>query len=276
LPAPIVHRLNRIRWDRERRLLRRLSAPLINPHRVDLGLAPLDEPLQMDSNSYQLALFAVSRHVACPPPDWPPRYHLTGYFFPEHAEWQPDPALAAFLDRGDRPIVITFGSMVHRDPGAMAALVLAAIERVGCRAILQRGWSGLLPERLPPSVHLTDYVPFGWLFPRVACVVQHGGAGTMAETLRAGVPAVFVPHLNVDQPLWASLARSLGCAGPAVPYHQITAKRLASAIAATLADERLKQSAAHLGQLIRSEGGVRTARERIEALVGGGTRLARS
>lgn len=248
--------------------MRRLSAPLINPHRVAAGLEPLDEPLLMDSNSDQLALFAVSRHVAGQPPDWPPRYHLTGYFFPEHDGWRPEPALAEFLASGEPPVVITFGSMVHAEPGAMTDLVLAAIERAGCRALVQRGWSGMALESLPPHVQAFDYVPYGWLFPRVACVVQHGGAGTMAETLRAGIPAVFVPHLNVDQPAWAALGQSLGCAGPAIPHHRLTAERLGSAIAATLADTRLKQAAMRLGTLIRSERGVQTARELIEELVG--------
>jgi len=111
--------------------MRRLRAPLINPHRVRVGLEPLNKPLQMDSSSDQLALFAVSRHVACPPPDRPPRYHPTGYFFPEHDGWQPDPALAEFLEGGEPPVVISFVSTEHREPGAVTGLVLAAIERGG-------------------------------------------------------------------------------------------------------------------------------------------------
>jgi sterol 3beta-glucosyltransferase len=242
------------------------TAALINPFRAQLGLPPLHHPVTHDANSPQLALYAMSRHVSPPPRDWPAHYHMTGFFFLDDEEWQPDAALAEFVGAGEPAVVVTFGSMTHEDPGALTDLILAAIGRAGCRTIIQQGWSGLAQRTLPPNIHVIDFVPHAWLFSHAACVVHHGGPGTTAAALRAGVPSVFVPH-TFDQPIWAELAYSLGYAGPPLPYLEMTADRLGTAIRTTLATPRYHQVAADLSEKIRAEQGVTKARQLIEQLV---------
>jgi sterol 3beta-glucosyltransferase len=242
------------------------TVSLINPFRGQWGLPPLRDPLTTDANSPQLALYAMSRHVSPPPADWPPHYHMTGYFFLDNEGWQPDPALAEFIAAGEPPVVLTFGSMTHGDPRALTELMLEAVHRAGCRAIIQHGWSGLGGRDLPHNLYALGYVAYDWLFPRSACVVHHGGPGTAASVFRAGVPSLFVPHAW-DQPIWADLAQGLGCAGPAIPFSRLTAERLAAAIAATLNTPHYHLAAAALGQKIRAEQGVKMARRLIEELV---------
>ena len=239
---------------------------LINPFRASLGLPPLDDPLIADANSSQLALYAMSRHVIPPPNEWPAHYHMTGYFVLNDDTWQPPPALVEFLNAGEPPVVFSFGSMTHNDPAELTELLLAVVAQVGCRAILQQGWSGLGQRPLPPSVYALGYLPHDWLFPHAACVVLHGGAGTTGAVLRAGVPGVFVPHVW-DQPTWAELAAALGCAGAAVPFTELSVGRLAGAISTTLHTPRYAQRAAALGQAIRAEQGVTKARHLIEQFV---------
>jgi sterol 3beta-glucosyltransferase len=238
---------------------------MVNPIRRQYGLSPLHDVATAFA-SPQLNLHAMSRHVLLRPVTWPAHNHLTGYFYLDDPSWQPDPRLVEFLAAGELPVVVSFGSMAHGDPAALSDLLLAAIERVACRAIIQQGWSGLAQSALPTNVYQLGFTPHSWLFPRAACVVHHGGAGTTGAVLRAGVPHVFVPH-TADQPIWAQIVSSLGCAGPTVPYTQLTVERLAEAIGATLAEPRYRQAAVALGEKIRVEGGVSKARRLIEDLV---------
>jgi sterol 3beta-glucosyltransferase len=243
----------------------RASASLINPFRARFGLPPLMHPLTTDANSPQLVLYNMSRDVRPPAANWPAHFHMPGYLLLDDESWQPDAALNDFVAAAP-PVVITFGSMSHADPAALTDLVLAALQAVGCRAVVQQGWSGLAARAAPANVFVADFVPHDWLFPRASCVVHHGGAGTAASVFRAGVPSVFVPHA-FDHPLWAALARSAGCAGPPIPYLELTAERLAAALDDTLSDRRYRDAAAALGRRVRAEHGLARARTLIEALV---------
>ena len=248
-----------------------VSESFINPFRAQLGLPPIANSLTSaggpgdDADSPHLNLYAVSRHVV-PPGKWPSHHHMTGYFFLDHDGWQPDPGLVEFLAAGPPPVVIGFGSMTHVDSTELTDLILEAIRIAGCRAIMQQGWSGLGAGELPAGVYAAGFVPHRWLFPRAACVAHHSATGTTAATFRAGIPGVYVPHAY-EHPLNAQVARELGCAGPAIPYPQLTAKRLGEAIAATLATPRYYEAAAALGEKIRAEQGVQRARQLIEQLV---------
>ncbi len=198
--------------------LQAASAALLNPFRVEQGLPPLANPLTLDANSPQLALYAISRHVLPRPADWPAHYHLTGYFFLDDAEAEIEQELEEFVAAGERPLVITFGSMAGTDPQQLTTLFLEAVEIAGCRAIIQQNWAGLDTAHLPPQVYAAGYVPHAWLFPRAGCIVHHGGGGTAGAVFRAGVPSVFVPHGQIfDQHYIAILAQELGCAGPPIP-----------------------------------------------------------
>ena len=102
---------------------------------------------------------------------------------------------------GEPPVYIGFGSMAGRNPEQLAMLILEALAKSGQRGLLLTGWGGLRPELVPDNVFVLDSAPHSWLFPRMAAVVHHGGAGTTAEGLRAGVPTVIVPFA-FDQPFW--------------------------------------------------------------------------
>src|SRR5207248_1968448 len=113
-----------------------------------------------------------------------------------------DPGLEQFLGAGETPVYIGFGSMVDPDPEGTNAIIAEAIERVGCRAIVSSGWAGLGQREPHPRIHVIGPTPHAALFPRVAAVVHHGGAGTTHAAALAGVPQVIVPHL-LDQFGWA-------------------------------------------------------------------------
>jgi sterol 3beta-glucosyltransferase len=247
-----------------------VTAPSFNALRSTFGLPPIAEPLGLDGISPTLALTPVSPAIFPRPAAWPAHHHLTGFWFLEEPS-APDPTLQAFLEAGEAPVVIGFGSLTHRDPEAITHLLLQAVERAGVRAVIQAGWSGLEREHPPPGVLFTSFVPHDWLFPHASCIVHGGGAGTTAAALRAGVPSVFVPHW-LDQFLWGALARERQFASASIPVKELTAKGLAAAIRCARESPLLRAQCAEVARAIQAESGVAVAADLLEALAGKGSK----
>jgi sterol 3beta-glucosyltransferase len=245
---------------------REAARALVNPFRASLGLPPLHDPITSDAKSPQLALYAMSRYVSPPPEHWPAHHHMTGYFFFRDESWRPDPRLVRFLAEGEPPVAFSFGSMTSQTAAQeQLRLLLEVAASTGQRAVIQSKEELLGGRALPPQVCVVGHCAHDWLFPQMRCVVHHGGAGTAAAVLRAGVPSVVVPHAW-DQPFWAELLESLGCAGPSVPIGQLSAARLSASLRATLGAPGIALAAAALGEQIRQEQGVVKARQLIEQL----------
>ena len=233
---------------------------------LDLPTAPLFGPFNSPCVLKDPILYAYSPAVIPPPPDWPPSIHVTGYWFLDSEEgWTPPRALADFIQAGPPPVFIGFGSMSSRNPEKTAALILDALQRINRRAILLSGWGGLHKADVPGSVFMLDSAPFAWLFPRMAAVVHHGGAGTTSAGLRAGVPSVVIPFFG-DQPYWGRRVEELGVGPKPIPRRQLSAARLAEAIEQAVTDEEMRQRAARLGEIIQAEDGVANAVAAIERL----------
>src|SRR5690606_5868344 len=218
-------------------------------------------------NASTPVLYGFSRHVIPRPPDWGPNARICGYWFlEEEAGWQPPPDLLDFLEAGPPPVYIGFGSMNTRDPEATLELVLDAVRQAGQRAVLLKGWGGISDAQLGDDVYSVDAVPHAWLFPRMAAVVHHGGAGTTAAGLRAGVPSILIPFF-ADQYFWAERVRALGVGPRPIPRSRLTAARLADAIRHAVSDRAMRQNAAAFGERIRAEDGVAAAVEAFQQLV---------
>jgi sterol 3beta-glucosyltransferase len=213
-------------------------------------------------------LSAYSPSIIPHPTDWPATVAVTGYYFLDaQTDWQPSPALQAFLAAGAPPVYIGFGSMAGRNPEQLATLVLEALAQSGQRGLLLTGWGGLRPETVPDSVFVVNSAPHGWLFPRMAAVVHHGGAGTTAEGLRAGVPTVIVPFV-FDQPFWGARVNALGLGPAPIPQKKLTADRLAHAIRVAVTDSGMRQRAKACGAAIRAENGIGNAVHFIQRTLG--------
>jgi sterol 3beta-glucosyltransferase len=236
-------------------------------YRLVRGLYP-DLPARLhrpfvEAHSPTPILNAFSPHVVPPPADWGPHIHTTGYWFLETSHWEPPIELQRFLDDGPPPVCIGFGSMVTREAQMMSRISLAALAQSGQRGLLLGGWGGFGGGPLPRSVFKIDAAPHAWLFPRMAMVVHHGGAGTTAASLRAGVPTLITPF-TADQPFWGRRVAELGVGPRPIPRKQLTAARLAAAITTAVADRDMPARAAALGEKIRAEDGVARAVEIIE------------
>jgi len=233
--------------------------PVVNDFRQRFGLSPYTTASFYRVLTSTPLLGAYSPTVIPHPPDWPDSVHVTGYFFLDaQADWQPPAELEAFLDSGNPPVYIGFGSMAGRNPEHFAAIVLEALAKSGQRGVLLTGWGGMHAMSVPDNVFVVDSALHSWLFPRMAAVVHHGGAGTTAEGLRAGVPSMIVPFI-VDQPFWGKRVKALGVGPEPIPRNKLTADRLAHAIRVAVTYPEMKQRAAALGEAIRAEDGVGNA-----------------
>lgn len=212
-------------------------------------------------------LHGISPTIFPRPADWRSGLTMTGYWWPEaEPGWQPPTELLEFLADGPPPVFIGFGSSAALDVNFM----LNAAHRAGVRAVLQgvQGVSG-------PDAISIGAVPHEWLFPQMAAVVHHAGAGTAAAGLRAGVPTVSVPiytdqPLYTDQPFWAARITSLGAGPQPVPYKVLTNERLASAITQATTTPAYATHARQLAAALATEDGTAPV---IAALRAAGTQM---
>jgi len=244
----------------------RMIRGIVNECRQDiLDLAPVPWKFYTSLDASGLpTIIGYSPTVVPPPPDWGNWLHTTGYWFLDRkADWEPQAGLAEFLEAGAPPVCVGIGSMMDRDVDAFTGLVVGALHRSGKRGILLGGWGETGAKGLPESILQLRECPHDWLFPQMAAVVHHGGAGTTAAGLRAGVPSVLVPFF-ADQPFWADRVYKLGVGPKPIPRSRLSADNLAHAICVATSDHGIRQRAHDLSERIRSEDGVGTAVGLIE------------
>jgi UDP:flavonoid glycosyltransferase YjiC (YdhE family) len=207
---------------------------------------------------HQPLLYGFSPQVVPRPHDWPDNVHVTGYWPAQNIDWRPPEALRRFLQSGPAPLFIGFGSMPINDPEATMTMILAATESCGLRAVVHSGWAGLNQRQLPGHIYSLDHAPYDWLFPRVAAVIHHGGSGTTAAGLRAGVPGMITPF-TFDQSFWARRLADLGVGLDPIPFGKLSKANLSQSMIRLTGDDALKARATRLGQQIGKEDGIANA-----------------
>ena len=199
------------------------------------------------------------------PADDTENIHTTGYWFlDEGQDWRPDAALTSFLENGDAPIYIGFGSMTSGDPARLAHVIVEGVRQSAVRAILATGWGAIGDIDVPDTIHVIAGAPHDVLFKHVTAVVHHGGAGTTAAGLRAGLPTLICP-LTVDQPFWGARVLSLGCGPKPQALKRLTAERFAEGLIELTRNESYRARAREISNAIAKEDGVARAVEIIEA-----------
>jgi MGT family glycosyltransferase len=256
-------------------LARRATRAWMEPvHRLraQLGLPRGRNPLFEGQFSPYGTLALFSRALAEPQPDWPPSVTITGTAF-YNAPDPLDPALEEFLAGGRPPVVFTLGTSAVGAAGRFYQESAAAAATLGVRAVLLTG--GLArnrPERVPPDVMLADRVPHQSLFPRASAVVHQCGAGTTAQALRSGIPALLVPHGH-DQFDNARRVARLGVGRSLLP-REYRAARVARELAALLGNPAYRDRAASVAELVRAERGAEAAADVIERTASDGRSAA--
>lgn len=223
----------------------RLFRDAVNQARRAHGLAPRRHPW----DGYPVA-YGISPSLVPPPRDWPARLKICGaWTSPPPDGWLPPPDLLDFLADGPKPLYFGFGSMAGFDCDRIVSAVIGAAQ--GRRAVFSAGWSGIRADQLPSNFHVIGPQPHQWLFPRMAAIVHHGGAGTSHTAARAGVPSVVVPFA-ADQFFWADRLRRAGVAPQPLKRARLTGHSLRAGVDQALA---LSDRARALGQEMAGEQG---------------------
>ncbi|KAK6003871.1 hypothetical protein QM012_008721 [Aureobasidium pullulans] len=230
---------------------------LVNRFRVKtLGLEPVSS-LWAPGALYRMKVpytYLWSPGLVPKPKDWGPEIDIAGYVFLDLAsDYDPPKELTDFLDAGEAPIYIGFGSIVVDDPDKFTQMIFDAVKMAGVRALVSKGWGGLGGDNTPDNIFMLENTPHDWLFPRVRAVVHHGGAGTAAAGLKAGKPTMIVPFFG-DQPFWgAMVSKAKAGAHEAIPYKKLDAEKLAEGIKQCLTDEA-RHNAEQIAKSIAAEG----------------------
>lgn len=221
-------------------------------------------PFSFHKSQNHLTLVSCSNYVFPRPSDWSKQIYNTGYWFLEQQnDWLPSPKLKQFLQAGKPPVYVGFGSLGNPKKAIETTkLAIDAINRSGQRAILATGWGGMIElEEISDNIFILKNVPHSWLFPQMSAIVHHGGAGTTAAALKAGIPSIIIPHAN-DQFAWGKRVYELGISPEPITRKQLTAKKLSIAIDRAL-QEDIKSEARIFGNKIQLENGVEKAAELI-------------
>lgn len=238
----------------------------VNAFRADLGLAPAREIFRSWKHSPQLSLGLWPEWFAEPQRDWPTSVRLTGFVVHDGDPTHADPLPTFIDDKGGRkPIVFTAGT------GMMFAERFFAAATEACWELNQPGllltrFAHQVPKDLPPYVKHISFASFEQLLPQAAAIVHHGGIGTTARALAAGIPQVIVPQA-FDQFDNASRLVRLGVARE-LARTDLNGTRLAWQLGTLTASPRVAQRCQELADRLRGPDAAETVADHLEKLIG--------
>ncbi len=238
--------------------------PDLNAWRSELGLPPVSRPFQSWLHSPRVTLGLFPEWFGPPQPDWPSQVRLTGFpLFDDDGGESLSPDTEAFLATGAPPIVFTPGSANRQAPHFFREAVAAATA-LGRRAILLTRFAEQLPDTLPDYVLHVQWVSLARLLPHCAALVHHGGIGTSAQGLAAGIPQLIMP-MGFDQPDNAVRLRRLGV-GDILPPGRFRAHRVAKRLAALIAAPAVARECRRLRDEVGGYDGIRRTCDVLEGL----------
>jgi rhamnosyltransferase subunit B len=180
-------------WVADKALIDRMLCPELNSFRRELGLPPASRIMTRWGHSPQRVIGMFPSWYATPQPDWPPETCLTGFpLFDEDEEADLAPEVWNFLEAGEPPVLFMPGSLMQQ-AGPFFKTAVQACQQLGKRAILLSRYRHQIPEGLPHGIRHFEYIPFRKILPCASALVHHGGIGTCAQALRAGVPQLIHP-----------------------------------------------------------------------------------
>ncbi|MGW6850930.1 glycosyltransferase [Streptomyces virginiae] len=237
------------------RMADRVYEPAVKRLRARLLLPPLTAARmrRQQDEAARPVLHGFSTALVPSPSDWSPHLTVTGAWWPHlDPSAQLPTEVEDFLTAGPRPVLIGFGSMAAGEGERLSEIAVRALRQAGLRGILQSGSAGLAAGG--DDILTVGDVPHALLFPRLAAVVHHAGAGTTAAALRAGIPSVAVP-VAADQPFWAARLAAIGAAPTPIPFRSLTAQRLADSLTTAVRESSYARAAQAAAQHMATEEG---------------------
>jgi rhamnosyltransferase subunit B len=261
-------------WYFDRFVFDAVTCPGLNEIRRGYGLAPVTRPLNEWLHSPTRVIGLFPPWFAAPAPDWPEQVRLTGFvLYDGPSSHAAAPGLERFLDGGEPPIVFTAGTAQSHGAEFFRAAV-DACARLGRRGVLISGAAKQLPASLPQAVQAFAYAPFGELLPRARAIVHHGGIGTAARAMKAGIAQAVAP-MAYDQPDNAARLARLGVSAT-LPARRLDGPRLAAALSKLLARPGLNETLAEVSHRFDGKDPLDDTCRLIEEQASAGGKLAGS
>lgn len=255
--------VNRIGWRLITYLDKLNLTRLLNKNRRKLGLPPIASAWEniLGKN----VIVASDKEIAVIPPDSAISCVQTGYMHLVQPS-QENPQLEAFLNAGPPPVYSGFGSMPKRDQAGRIPLIVKAARDNGMRVVIAKFWDE--PSEISDSedVFFIKKYPHLDLFPRMAAVIHHGGAGTTATTARSGVPQIIVPHI-LDQYYWGNRIFKAGLGPKPIWRTKLTLEKLSHAIEESVTNQELTNNARAVGETLKREKPLEIAVREIEKCI---------
>lgn len=257
--------LKRFQWAIAGKILDHHALPTLNRFRGAHGLAPAKNLLADWWHSPDRTIALFPSWFAPAQPDWPTRTVQTGFpLFDETHSRPVTPELERYLSEGDPPVIFTPGSaMAHGQ--AFFRESLEAVNILGCRALFLTSFKETVPSDLPSGVMHFSYLPFSQILPRSAALVYHGGIGTCAQALQAGVPHLIQPMAH-DQLDTLSRVRDLGV-GLGIQPARFKGKRIANVLHTLMEDRGFRTRAAEVSAKFQPTRWMDSTCEQIETLI---------
>jgi UDP:flavonoid glycosyltransferase YjiC (YdhE family) len=259
LPVPALRA--GIFWIADRWFADPAVRPEVDRFRAELGLRPQTRLYHRWIHSPQCVIGLFPPWLVDPlPEDWPP-VKCTGFPFFDAGDGGMPKELEVFLDAGEPPLVFSPGSTVPHVRFFYEAAVEACV-RLKRRGLLLTRYPELVPQKLPEAVRHFAFVPHSLVMPRAAALISHGGAGTIAQGLRAGIPQVIMP-ITFDQPDNAFRLAKLGVART-LPPRRFNAETLTRALAALLKCDDTRRKCKALAASLVSDDPVKETCDQLE------------
>lgn len=208
-------------------------------------------------------VFLWSPHIFPRPSEWDANVAVAGYTYEKGSIYSPPKSLEIFLETDKPVLAIGFGSASIPDPVKLMNMVFNAVETIGAKAVVCIKSSKLnsaLP--IPDHIFFTEEIPHGWLLPRVQGFVHHGGAGSTAAGLKAGVPMLLVPFF-LDQHFWAAQTQTLQLGPPPLDHRALTPQTLSASLGDLISRKYQARCSALASQISSEPDGALIAAETI-------------
>lgn len=198
--------------------------------------------------------YTISPSLFPRPGSWPEPAKVVGYYERDQTtNWKPDEDLIRFLEKHEKIVFITFGSMSNSNPKEKTGFIVDALRKHNIPAIINTSWGGLEATNLPSeNILFVNNIPYDWAFPKMYAVIHHGGSGTTHTALKYACPSLIVPHI-LDQFYWSKIITSHHLGPQGIPIKNLNAKTFEPKLLDLMTNPSYKQSAAQISEKIKTE-----------------------